>query len=82
MEGGSLTLRTVLWDVDFNCNNGCRTTISEDKSSKSINNHPQKHDLADCQIVLEDIIADGSTAKCKMLNGNLDKNHSAPSHQP
>ena len=79
---GPECLRTVLPDVDFNSINGCRTTISEDKSSKFINNHPQKHDPTECRVVLEDILADGSTAKYKMLNGNLDKTDSVPSHQP
>ena len=65
--------RTVLPDIDFKSINGCRTTILEDKSSKSINDHPEKQGPIDCKLVLEDDLADGPTATYKILNENSDK---------
>ena len=67
--------RAVFQDFDFKSMNGCGTTILEDKSSKSINNHPEAHGLAGCRVVLKDVLVDGSTAKYKMLNSNLNETH-------
>ena len=38
--------------------------------------------MSECQVVLNDILSSGETAKFKALNSSRDKNHSALSRQP
>ena len=56
----------------------------DDESSISGDPAPpcQPTAIRDCQIVLEDVLSNGQTAKSKVLNGCQEKPHSAPSHHP
>ena len=61
-----------------------KTTFSNISSQSSISDSllMENINMLECQVVLEDVLSSGSTVKFQMLNGNPDKPHSVPSHQP
>ena len=82
-------LRTTLADNDFNKTSDCRFKLSEDNHDFQVNTSNsccstfslEKPIMSDCHVILEDIFPNDQTGKLKVLNGSLDKTHSASSHQ-
>ena len=85
LSTGSDCIRTVLSENDIT---GDRTTfLEENNQTSNVKNtnlciSSTTCNMSECQVVLNDILSCGQTAKSKALKISREKNHSAPSRQP
>ncbi|XP_057310248.1 uncharacterized protein LOC130648228 [Hydractinia symbiolongicarpus] len=74
-------IRTTPSDIDFNIISRSSPPITIEIASSN-ETSLKNWNLKPCKVVLQDVLAAGSTEKSKLLKANLDKTHSVLSHQP